>query len=548
MLLKVLIVDDDAVARTLLKTLIEWEKFEYVISGEVSNGSDAIQAIRESLPDIVITDMSMPVMNGVDLIKYITGNYPTIKLIALSGYDDFDYVRQSMIQGAVDYLLKYRLNSENLLTTLSKARKNVLQDRDENAKKQLIQERLTAGRTAQKKDFIRRLIFDKPGDLDNLRNEIDTLGLDIELRNLAVVTFEIDDYHILQEKFTMKEMNTIISSIEDIAAQILKDTGKAVVSHVDNGKFVIIYSFGKIHSHLFIYNQMLTSVDRIKESIKRYLNITASFSVGKLFNDLTAIGKCYSEAELTLKNKFYKGKDNILREASNGKAKSKFTNLDIQDEKSILYAIKATNRKKLIEHVDNVFTKMIENEPDFKSTQMICVEMINILNRVAREMSIDIGSIYSDADIPYNEMKKYETITDVKQWILGIFLKLIDLIEVYQIRSDFSENIQKSIEYLHRNFKRNISLNEIAEYIGVSSSYLSRTFKEECGKGFVEYLNLVRVEYVKRLIEDKNGRLKEIILDAGFNNYTYFFKVFKSIVGMTPAEYEEACRVKSERR
>jgi two-component system response regulator YesN len=189
---------------------------------------------------------------------------------------------------------------------------------------------------------------------------------------------------------------------------------------------------------------------------------------------------------------------------------------------------------------------MIENEPDFKSTQMICVEMINILNRVAREMSIDIGRIYSDADIPYDEMKKYETITDVKQWILDIFLKFIDLIEVYQIKTDFSENIQKSVEYIHKNFKRNISLNDVAEYIGVSSSYLSRTFKEECGKGFVEYLNFIRVEYVKRLIEDGNGRLKDIIVEAGFNSYTYFFKVFKSMMGMTPAEYEETCGLKSE--
>jgi two-component system response regulator YesN len=542
MLLKVLIVDDDAVARTHLKTLIDWEKNGYVVCGEAQNGMNAIHLIRESLPDIVVTDMSMPVMNGVALIEYIADNHPAINTIALSGYDDFDYVRQSMKYGAVDYLLKYRLSSESLLAVLSAARDSILRDRDAGARKQLMQERLSAGSTALKKDFIRRLLFDDTKDIPSLQQEINLLGLELDTRNLAVVAFEIDDYQMLQEKFTRKEMGTILSSIEDMTVQILKDSGKSVASHIDKGKFVIIFSFGSIHSDLFIYNQMLTSVDRIKVSIKRYLNITASFSVGKLLNNIAEIGRYYQEADLALRDKFYKGKDNILRESSIQKAGKKFTNLDIQDEKCILHALKAMDRKKLSEHVDRVFEKMLENEPDYKSTQMICVELINILNRVAREISIDIGEIYTDEDIPYDEMKKYETISDVKQWILHIYLKLIDRIELFQLRSDYSDNITKSMEYIHKNFKRNISLNDVADYIGVNSSYLSRTFKEECGKGFVEYLNFVRVEYVKRMLGDGHARLKDTAVEAGFNNYTYFFKVFKSLTGMTPAEYENSCR------
>jgi two-component system response regulator YesN len=535
-------VDDDAVARTHLKTLIDWEKNGYVVCGEAQNGMNAIHLIRESLPDIVVTDMSMPVMNGVALIEYIADNHPAINTIALSGYDDFDYVRQSMKYGAVDYLLKYRLSSESLLAVLSAARDSILRDRDAGARKQLMQERLSAGSTALKKDFIRRLLFDDTKDIPSLQQEINLLGLELDTRNLAVVAFEIDDYQMLQEKFTRKEMGTILSSIEDMTVQILKDSGKSVASHIDKGKFVIIFSFGSIHSDLFIYNQMLTSVDRIKVSIKRYLNITASFSVGKLLNNIAEIGRYYQEADLALRDKFYKGKDNILRESSIQKAGKKFTNLDIQDEKCILHALKAMDRKKLSEHVDRVFEKMLENEPDYKSTQMICVELINILNRVAREISIDIGEIYTDEDIPYDEMKKYETISDVKQWILHIYLKLIDRIELFQLRSDYSDNITKSMEYIHKNFKRNISLNDVADYIGVNSSYLSRTFKEECGKGFVEYLNFVRVEYVKRMLGDGHARLKDTAVEAGFNNYTYFFKVFKSLTGMTPAEYENSCR------
>ena len=107
---KVLIVDDDVFARSNLKSLIDWEKNGFTIVGEASNGSNAIQLIENEQPDIVITDISMPVMDGISLIGYIEQKYSATKVIAISGYNDFDYVRQSMKKGAVDYILKHKLN------------------------------------------------------------------------------------------------------------------------------------------------------------------------------------------------------------------------------------------------------------------------------------------------------------------------------------------------------------------------------------------------------------------------------------------------------
>lgn len=100
-MIKVLIVDDDSIARTNIKTMIDWNQNGFEICGEAANGEVAIQIIRDSMPDIVITDMSMPVMNGIELIDYIVENFSNIKVIALSGYDEYDFIRQSMKNGAI---------------------------------------------------------------------------------------------------------------------------------------------------------------------------------------------------------------------------------------------------------------------------------------------------------------------------------------------------------------------------------------------------------------------------------------------------------------
>ena len=114
--MKVLIVDDDAFARNELKNMIDWEENGFTLCGEASNGYIAIDLLEKTCPDVLITDISMPAMDGIELIEYVKSSFPNTLVIALSGYDDFDYVRQSMVKGAKDYILKHRLNKNVLLT------------------------------------------------------------------------------------------------------------------------------------------------------------------------------------------------------------------------------------------------------------------------------------------------------------------------------------------------------------------------------------------------------------------------------------------------
>lgn len=538
-MLKVFIVDDDSVARTNIKTLIDWCEHGFEICGEAINGRNAIESIRKYAPDIVITDMSMPVMDGVALIEFLEKVYPNIKIIALSGYDDFNYVRQSLKKGAVDYLLKHKLSSDILLNVLQVVKDMIFSEQEKENQKHQLQNQINESRTVLKKAFIKQLMNGEITDEKEIEEKVKVLNLDIDTKNLALVIVEVDDYHFLQKKFDAKEMNKLILSMINISNEILKDIGKAVITHLEAGKFVIIFSFGNMRSDLYTYNIMVTAINRIKVNIKRYLNITASFSLSKIIYNITDIHKAYNEAEITLKEKFFKGKDIIIREISQVNVDIEYSNLDIEEEKQIITALKSMDRQKVKHCIETVFTKMNEAKISYKSIQMICVELINIINRVAREYGFDVKTVYSDEEIPYDEMKKYETITEVRQWVITVYEKLIQLIEAARIDASYTDTTKKAIKYIQKNYSKNISLSEVAAYIGVNSSYLSRIFKEECGKSFVEYLKHLRVEHAKHLIEEGGIKLKDIAKEVGFNNYTYFYKVFKDIIKMTPLEYEE---------
>lgn len=539
---KVLIVDDDSFARTDIKNMLEWEKNGFLIVGEASNGAGALQIIESEMPDIVITDMFMPVMNGVELIGVIKKEYPQIRVIALSAYNDFDYVRQSMKKGAVDYVLKHQLDSSTLAGILETAADSILRYRDECSQRSIISEQLSSSTVILVKEFLQKLVLGEVSDKKEITRKLSSLNIGIDTENLVVAVVEIDNFRFIEEKFSSKEKSTLINTFQEISQEILNDWEKSCINYMEKGKFVIIFSLGAAYSMLYVYNRLYNVIDRIRTAVKRYLNITACFSFSRVYRHVSEISKAFSEADNMLKEKFYKGKDAIYIENSLAKQENNFFCLDIKDERDIVMALRELDYKGLEKHIGRIFDKILEMRLGSKSTQMICAELINIVNKVSKEVGLEISNIYMNEDIPYNMMQKYETVGDIKIWILSIYAKLISMLEEMKVDSEYCEITKRVLEFINRNYKKGISLSDAADFTGVSNSYISRVFKEDLGMGFVEYLNHTRVEKAKQLIENSGDKLKEIVSKVGFNNYNYFFKVFKEITGMTPVEYDQTCK------
>ncbi|MCR8632829.1 response regulator [Paenibacillus radicis (ex Xue et al. 2023)] len=541
-MLKVLIVDDDAVSRTVLKTMIHWESAGFYIMEDAHNGNHAVQLIQKETPDIIITDINMPGLNGIGLIEYLEKNFPQISIIALSAYDDFDYVRQSMKNGAMDYVLKHRLDASFLLNILNTARNSIHSYWNERDRQSNIDKELTTSKAVLRQTFIRKLLEGSLSDVEEITGRLHALDVKLETENLMVTIAEIDDFRLLEEKFSSQEVDVVLHTFMEISKEILKDWEKSVIVHMAKGKFAIIFSLGPLKSTMYIYNTLYTILNRVRSEIKKYLNITACFGVSKVCTELTKLPQAYNHAETVLRDKFYKGKNSIFIESTPHKKDESFFCLDIKDEKAIYAALKNQDEKEVKSRLDVIFGKISSMRLGSKSTQMICAELINIVNKICKDTGIEIARLYTAEDIPYNLIQKYETLMDIKAWVVNLYDKLISMLRLMKLESGLSNITKKAVEYIHRNYSSDFSLKDVADFAGASSSYISRLFKEECRIGFAEYLNHVRVEYAKQCIENGELKLKEIVSSVGFNNYNYFFKVFREVTGMTPLEYEQSCR------
>lgn len=541
---KVLIVDDDTFARTHLKSLIDWEKHGLMICGEASNGENAIELIEADHPEIIITDISMPVMDGIGLIEYTRRNHPEIQLIALSGYDDFDYVRQSMKMGVVDYLLKHRLNSEELLNILRTVVERIGREQAEKTQKKQLQAQLRLGKATLQREFLKQLIEGGVTDRHEIETNLESLELGLTPYNLAVMIAEIDDFKILEEKYTVKELDRFIQAFLDLAGEVMRDFNNSAVFYLASGRFVVLFSFGQTYSGLYHHTQITGCIERIRNSVKRYLNITVSFGVSRISHGWESLPKCYLEAERLLKNKFYQGKDQVYWDCDQSSLESDDFSLDIGIEKQLITDLKSLEKEKVKAIIDRIFDELIAKKVSRRATQMICIGLVNTINRVAGNACINTSPLYSGAESLYLKIQQFETISEIKREIWDLCLNVMTLLERMDLYNDYSEYTKKAIRFIYQHYQQDISLDDAARFIGISSSYLSRTFKKDCGKGFVEFLNQVRVEKAKLLIENGKGRLKAIVKEVGFNNYNYFFKVFKDWTGMTPLDYEQSCNDK----
>jgi two-component system response regulator YesN len=537
-MIKVLIVDDNVSSRTDVKTMFDWEDHGYAIIGEVNNGSAAIQFMSSELPDLVITDMDMPVLNGIQLIEYIKNNCPQVKIIALSAYDDFDYVRQSMKNGAVDYVLKHQFDTTVLLHLLETIEEELRIERN----RQVDENNQSSGKAVIHREFICSLLEGSIADREEITKRIYSLGLSVDLENLMVTVAEIDDFFLVEERCSPGELDIFLKIFLDISKGIMSDWENSLIVPITKGRFAMIFPLGNVNSRLYDYNRQFNILNRIRSEIKRYMNVTASFGVSKTNHTITELPHAYEEAKLMLENKFYKGKNGIYMESSTEKFEEGFFCLDIKDEKDIYSALRNLDYELVNLQIDKVFCKFTNLRLRSHSTRMICAELINIVNKVCKDNGIEVSRLYTMEDVPYDRMQKHETLQDIKNWIMDLCHKLITIMDASKVDKNLSKFTRNAVAFIQKNYNKDISLTDVAEVVGISSAYMSKLFKEECGVGFAQYLNYIRVYNAKWYIEHSEFKLSEVVSRVGFNNYNYFFKVFKKVEGITPLEFERICR------
>lgn len=524
--MRILIVDDDFLVRSNLKRLIETSPIckarGFSVVAEATDGEQAIRMISSSRPDLVISDIRMPQMDGLELQEAITRAYPGILLVMLSGYDDLDYVRQALRNGAVDYILKHELNTQILEQMLCTAEERM-------QKPHTLDDNSTDSQMALKRDFMMKLISGCYRSEQEISARAGVLELKLGLRNLSVILMQVQP-----RKGNMIAAYLLEYSILNIVDEILQDYHAGICCHVSDEKYVFLLCYEGINSSRMRVENLRTLCARIRACLQSYLNLSVEFYEGQTVATAVQVPNSYLSAEQKYENRFFSDA------ASKEQAAPLFDILSVFDaarEKQLAAAIRQNQPALTHELLSDVFEQLSAMRPPADALQNFMIDLLSTLSRAWVERGVDLSKLYQPED-PQRTFHSFRNLTAALTWFTDLNDRAFDT--AGKGKSPDSPYVEQAISLIRRYYADEISQSSVAESIGISAAYLSRLFREDLGTGFADYLCSYRIEKAKELLRVGGYSNKDVSQLSGFRDDAYFARAFKRCTGMTPKEYRKA--------
>lgn len=535
---KIILVDDEEEVRKGILRKIQWQRYGFEIAGEAENGREALEIAEKTVPDVVITDIKMPFMDGLQLSQMLIEKFHTIKIILLTGFDEFKYAKKAIELNAAEYILK-PISSDELIDILIKVKKQMDIEIAEKKDMQRLREYYINSLPILKEKFLTSLIN---GSIR--RNEITekskiyNIDLDGNSFIISVVSVDYNSCRQFMEQYDLSRNE----EIEFLKCYILNMTNEIVdkyklgIVFFEEDKIVII-TVNKEGNPEFIVDRTIHVLEEVRQSIEKFLKFTVSIGVGTTCNDISHINSSYQNALAALDYRIILGNNRIICIADIEPQPTEDITFDELKECELISCIKVGTEKEIGEIVDKLFEKIIRVKASFKEYQIYLLEILTTILKTAKASGVDMENIFGTNYNLFIELYKFDNIQNVKDWIKGIILKISNYIkndreDVYKLLT------QKAIEYIKSNYNEsNMTINTVCQHLHISPAYFSYIFKKGTKMTFVAYLTQIRMDAAKELLRTTNMKTFIIADKVGYSEPNYFSYCFKRNIGISPTEY-----------
>ena len=532
---KVMIVDDEIIARVGIKSIIPWQEHGFELVGEFENGKKALEMARELLPDIIITDIRMPVLDGIELIKSINNGGIDAKIIVLSSYGDFDYVKEAMRLGAEDYILKLEMEPEKLIGILERVVKKIKDERSHEQENKRLKEHYRANIPVLKEKFLKDLAFGKVTDDREIEESLRLLNSLLNEKNLICLSVVIENIDFL-EGCSDKDMDILKSSITNTLEDMVLNWGTGHVFSVRESTFGIIISLNDSLINSDISSSISRLTKSIKELLKNLLNLSVSVGVSDICQHYSDIREAYIKANVSAEKSVAHFKHTNSEQPA-GSETSMISTIPLEED---LIMLENSFRMLDVVNIDKLFDTVRQkvvslNGVSKKYLNGICHTVIFIINTFSQNNGIPAKDIWGQCVDPYKEIEGLRVQEDYIGWIGMLKDRISSLLNEDK---DSRTIILKAKQYIKKNYVEEVTLETIAEHLGLSASYFSRLFSKETGECFTDYLTEIRIQAAKELLKNSNCKVYEVSGLVGYDNPHYFSRIFKKVTGVAPLEFK----------
>lgn len=519
----VVIVDDDAIMRMSMRMMIEWESEGFPLLGEAQNGEEALELIRNEQPQIVITDMKMPVMDGVGLIRNLRQLPSTPAVVVLSSYDDYELVRESMKLGAADYLLKTDLSADKLLQALHSLQEDVT-DTSTSVN-------LEALRNHLMKNIISRFFLSD----EDLYRQLQQCGISFSNEPVWCLALKTD---ISMEYMEYEdEYQTIRISLINIAEEISQDDMEAFCAEGFTGEFYIL---GTIRDKdRPTETQLVQLTERLTKMLEQYLDLTVSVGISNGAKTVQGLFDACRQARLAARRAALEG--HVIGRFDQGIYKSQDAGFSYNYSVpaytlELDHAIMSANVTMLHTIMDQVHASICAPHiPITVRCQMATDVLINIRESLQRHgLEDDVPAVTEQQR--FDELIHIRNVDGFASWLDILEATLCDGLSAGNKNSSSAE-VQRAREFIDLHYAEELTLPILAEQLHLTPGYLSTLMKRELGMTFSEYVLHVRMEHARKLLEQGSLHIYEVAARVGYKNQYYFNKLFKRTCGISPGKY-----------
>ena len=514
-LYRIVIVDDEAIFRVGFKTSVDWQKHGFEIVGEAPNGAEAIDRIELYKPHIVITDIKMPIMNGIDLIKYIKINYPLTIIIVLSNYNDFELVREALILGADDYFLKITNDFNKFVDFLKK-----------------ITERICFTKNIIDNNTIPFNIFSNNITVFNITNLIQMIlsksTIDTFCGGILLISIPFLN-NIIKQRYEDK-MSKFIKILCATLSTITAEYNEICLAICSDQQFILIINNRKV----FLEKQSHRVASIIHSVLEQYLGLKGVISYGINYNNIENLNDLLIRHKNLFDYNFY----------NNGLSLSKFNLNNDYSEFNMLMpmdidCLNSSIKNLYFDKLHNTITKILERAIHSEIDPMFIKEYLSKIMLIAESNLLSYKPNLSNPSSQmfifniYNSCNIIELIAFVEETI-NLFID-----KIKNTHFQYRDETMQVINYIEKNYSHKINLEDIANHIHISKGYLSMIFKTDLNISFQDYLIKIRMEKAAQLLITTTLKTYEIAEIVGYNDIFYFNRSFRNFFNASPKEFKK---------
>lgn len=523
---KVMLVDDEDEVRQAIERRVNWEEIGFEVVASAENGEEALEKAEKFQPDVVMSDIHMPFMDGLTFCKKLKNILPGTKIIIFSGYDEFEYAKEAIRLEAEEYILK-PIDAEELKKVFLKIKGRLDEEFDRRRNIETLEKYYKESLPILREQLLIGILEGRFNEAA-IANYINEYGLNLNSAFYAV--------SIIEPGKSASDSNMTSQIIAVSLKQIVDEQFKKAMGHFSInylGRVIVIGELKKTDE----YAKFVEINDQICKLSSKVLGVPVFAGIGKVVGFLKDTSVSFMEAEDALSYRIILDENQAILIQDVEPGFSKYVEFGENDISELLKNIKIGTREELSTTIDLIINKLKKSTSTIHHIQLYFMEIYVGIMRLARSYELSDEQLNElDRDI-YAETRKLNSIDELKEWLSNICLQLRGYIR--KERQDSTKLlVEKAKEYIGENYANSeLSLDIVCSYLSVSPTYFSSLFKKDTGVSFVTYITNIRMEQAVHLLESTTEKSYIIAGMVGYDDPNYFSYVFKKAYGISPSKY-----------